>query len=116
MSAADQLTLDDAPAVAHSETSRAAAHSIVSDKARLLMLVYLAIRSAGPVRHRIVHAPDGVWEGGRTDEELIEVTGLPANTARPRRVQLVQQGRVRDSGQRRPGRSGRMATVWEIEP
>lgn len=42
-----------------------------------------------------------------TDDELVEATGLKVNTARPRRVDLVDDGLVVDSGQRR-----NKMTVW----
>lgn len=51
--------------------------------------------------------------GGMTTEELVEATGLLANSARPRLRGLVERGRVADSGIRRPGtRSGYPCIVW----
>jgi site-specific DNA-methyltransferase (adenine-specific) len=49
---------------------------------------------------------------GLTDEEIQTVTGYAANSQRPRRVELVEAGRVLDSGIRRKTRSGRKAVVW----
>jgi hypothetical protein len=51
---------------------------------------------------------------GMTDEELVDHTELPANTCRPRRVELVSEGRVVDSGRKRQTRSGRMAIIWKV--
>jgi hypothetical protein len=47
-----------------------------------------------------------------TDEEITTRTGLAPNSVRPRRVELVARGLVKDSGMRRPTVSGRQATVW----
>jgi hypothetical protein len=51
-----------------------------------------------------------------TDEELANWTGLPLNSVRPRRLELVEGGWVRDSGRRRPTPTGASATVWEVVP
>lgn len=52
---------------------------------------------------------------GATDEEIIEAVlplGFAVNTIRPRRVELVRAGVVRNSGRERETRSGRDAIVW----
>lgn len=49
---------------------------------------------------------------GATDEELQDLLQMNPNTERPRRVELVRMGLVRDSGLTRTTRSGRKATVW----
>lgn len=51
---------------------------------------------------------------GATDDELEELTGLSHHTVSPRRRELVLAGLVRDSGYRRPTRTGRTAIVWEL--
>jgi hypothetical protein len=51
---------------------------------------------------------------GGTDEELQDALGMNPNTQRPRRIELVERGLVRDSGRTRKTKSGRRATVWEI--
>lgn len=51
---------------------------------------------------------------GLTDEEIMELTNLPPNTARPRRVDLVDMGLAEDSGARRPLRSGYAAILWRL--
>ena len=53
-----------------------------------------------------------VRHGGATDEEMQNTLGMRANTQRPRRRELVQQGMVRDSGKTRKTQSGREAIVW----
>jgi len=49
-----------------------------------------------------------------TDDELANLTAMPANTARPRRVELVRLGYVEDSGKRRLSSWGTRAIVWAI--
>ena len=86
------------PAQAHSDTSTAAAEEIAPKAVRLRGVVLAFIKGAG----------------GATDEEISTGTGLPPNTSRPRRVELVDMGLVRDSGTRRKTASGRSAVVWTI--
>ena len=50
--------------------------------------------------------------GGATCEEVEIGIGLRHQTCGPRIRELVQLGLVKDSGQRRPTRSGRGAIVW----
>jgi hypothetical protein len=49
---------------------------------------------------------------GATDDELQVYLQMNPSTQRPRRIELVEHGRVRASGVTRPTRSGRPATVW----
>jgi len=49
---------------------------------------------------------------GATDHEISSELEMQADTARPRRRELVQLGLVCDSGLKRPTPSGAMATVW----
>lgn len=86
----------DAPAVAHSTTSRAAAEAIQPSAETLRGKVLAYLRETG----------------GATDEQGIEATGMGGSTWRPRRVELVVRGLVRDSGKTRLTRSGRKAVVW----
>lgn len=51
-------------------------------------------------------------ERGGTDQEIQLATSLAESTERPRRVSLVQQGLVTDSGKTRRTQSGRLAIVW----
>jgi hypothetical protein len=86
------------PAQRHSPTSVEAAKS-VKERAQIARnKVYAALRHAGL--------------DGLTDEELISVTGLSGNCARPRRIELVTAGMVRDSGRTRLTASRRRAVVW----
>ena len=87
-----------APYQKHSETSKAAAKEIEPD--------------AGTQRHKLFG-----WlydHGPATDQEMQEGVPMDPSTQRPRRVELVRMGIVRDSGEKRKTRSGRQAIVWEV--
>jgi hypothetical protein len=88
--------------VPDSETSRAAAESM--------------IEAAGTLRSKVrIYI---VTEGydGATDDEVEVALGLKSNTARPRRHELMERSLVMDSGRTRKTRSGRDATVWITAP
>lgn len=93
-----QTGLFDPPAQGHSPTSRAAAAG-VAPRAGTLRAAVLALLKATP--------------GGLTDEEVQDALAMGPSTQRPRRVELVGQGLVRDAGRTRKTRSGRSAVVWE---
>lgn len=78
---------------------------------------HAAAASVAPAR-RELHARllAALTNGGLTDEEMQDRTGMNPSTQRPRRVELVDSGQVRDSGRRRACRSGRLAVVWEAAP
>jgi len=80
------------------ETSKAAAEKIRKDAPRLRRLVYEYIAGRG--------------QAGATDQECQEALNLASNTQGPRRIELTKSGHVRDSGERRPTRSGRGAICW----
>ena len=50
--------------------------------------------------------------GGATDDEGLAYAGVGQNSYRARRIELVRQGLVRDSGRKKQTRSNRSATVW----
>ena len=104
-----QRTLFDAPAVRPkpapvpyargSDTSKAAAEATRPHAAEIRAVVFAYIRDQG--------------ERGTTDEEICAALGPDRrDSLRPRRVELRDSGHIRDSGQRRPTRSGRSAAVW----
>lgn len=101
------IPVQPAPSQAHSRTSRAAAGS--TDRQRGRQAVWDAFRKAGAVHANPV--PFGVV-GGLTDEECAEVTRMSPNAARPRRIELLRDGLLVDSGYTRKTRSNRSATVW----
>ena len=87
-----------APAQMHSATSIDAAKQIEPHMTRLRAEVLGVCRFSGP--------------HGATDEEMQIALVMPANTQRPRRIELWRLGLIRDSGERRKTKSGRKAVVW----
>lgn len=87
----------DVPFVGGSDTSEMAARMLTNPKSKrdLVYGIISAQRS-----------------NGITDETISNMTGLPLNTVRPRRVELVQMGLVKDSGLRRNTASRRAAVLW----
>lgn len=83
-------------------TKRAAAESIKPHRAKLQDAVLAYLRGRG--------------SEGATDEEIAVALQLRSDTARPRRTELVDLGKVRDSGRRRATSSGRAAIVWVAIP
>lgn len=81
----------------HSDTSRAAAESMVDRRPSALDRVYACILFRG--------------YAGATDEEVSDSLRLSENTVRPRRVELLRAGRIRAAGERTT-RAGRMAQAW----
>jgi hypothetical protein len=90
------------PFVSGSDTSEAAAESIKPSSSTLRFKVLTFIKEAGLQ--------------GATDDEVEVALDLRHQTASARRRELVLSGHIRDSGSRRPTRSGRGATVWELIP
>jgi len=84
----------------HSATSKAAAKGVQSKNETLRSKVYRFIEVSGRY--------------GATDDEIQDFLGLEGSTERPRRVELVEQGKVKDGGKTRATRSGRKATVWVV--
>lgn len=87
------------PFVAGSITSMDAARALLNT-ATLKARVYRELVSRGR-------------EGG-TDEELQMDLAMSPNTQRPRRVELVRQGFVEDSGMTRKTQARRDAVVWRV--
>lgn len=90
------------PEQAHSPTSRAAARAVAP--------------AAGTLRARVLAHVRACGGAGATDEEIQQATGMPANTERPRRIELVRAGLLVDSGTTARGRSGRAAARWVAVP
>ena len=89
------------PFQGHSVTSRQAAESIAKPSRTLKSKVHQFIVSRGA--------------DGCTDEEVQTALEMNPSTQRPRRVDLVRDGVVEDSGKQRKTQSGRNATVWVIK-
>lgn len=70
----------------------------------------------GTQRWRVLLLLQAAHPDGLTDEEMQTQLGMNANTQRPRRVELVRDGWLEDSGYRRPTRGGDPAIVWRYVP
>jgi hypothetical protein len=86
-----------APFQPHSETSREAARSIA--------------KQIGPLHQKII-AYLTEHRDGATDEAMFDALGMNPSTLRPRRIELVRAGRVKDSGRYALTKSLSKATVW----
>ena len=82
----------------HSETSISAAVAIEP--------------KAGTLRARVLNALRIRKHHGATDEELQTWLEMNPSTQRPRRVELLESGLIKDSGTTRQTKSGRSAVVW----
>ena len=75
-----------------------------------------ALESLSPValrdQHRKIIECLARWPS--TDEEIQGWTELSPSSERPRRGELVEMGIVEESGEVRPTKSGRNATVWTL--
>jgi hypothetical protein len=85
-----------APYVRHSVTSLEAAESIGPHLSRLQDELLGFIQRRGAL--------------GATDEEMQKI--MPANTQRPRRIELAKKGLIVAADFERKTKSGRNATVW----
>jgi transcription initiation factor IIE alpha subunit len=87
------------PFVRNSVTSEQAAIGIVSKASTLRERVYALLVERGPM----------------TDEQMQDVLEMNPSTQRPRRIELVQDGRVVDSGEVGLTKSGRQAVLWRVQ-
>ena len=90
------MTQTDLVFIRGSATSEEAAESIEGSAATLRLRVLTFIKLYGPV----------------TDEEIANGLGMNPSTARPRRIELVNMGRVVETGERKKNKSGRSAVTW----
>ena len=88
----------DAPGHRNVDTSVAAAADVAPSLGRLQRMAESAIRDAGPA--------------GLTADELAARLDMERWSIQPRTSELRRKGRIRDSGQRRPNRTGKRAIVW----
>jgi hypothetical protein len=91
-------TYPDAPGHRDVETSIAAAVALAPKLGRLQKMALEAVRHAG-------------WLG-LTADELAARLELDRWSIQPRTSELRRKGLIRDSGQRRPNASGKLAIVW----
>jgi len=85
---------------AHPATSRTAAQNAFLRSGTRRKMIYELIK-----RH---------YEVGLCDHEIIEITALSPNTARPTRISLMKDGLISDSGKRRKTPQGNDAIVWRV--
>jgi hypothetical protein len=88
-----------APSQRHSPTSIEAAVKIERHMSTLHMRILAYLKGH----------PDGA-----TDDDLQVVLNMNPSTQRPRRIELLAMGKIRDSGQTRKTRSGRSAVIWVL--
>lgn len=98
----DLFDEDRPPFVRGSATSEAAAEAIGEVTGHLRRMVFELLGEH--------------LQGGLTDHQMQELLVMNPSTQRPRRVELVDQGFVIDSGRRRLTPSGRAAVVWIVRP
>jgi len=91
----------DAPGHRHVQTSVAAADALAPQLGRLQRLAQAAIREAGG--------------HGLTADELAARLEMDRWSIQPRTSELKHKGLIRDSGQRRPNATGKLAIVWTAE-
>lgn len=94
-----QLAINFAPYVRHSATSNAAAGAIKPskvDRDRASLMIALAL-----------------FRDGLTDDGLQAFTCLPGDSERPRRISLLRDGLIYDTGRKERTRSGKLAVVWK---
>jgi hypothetical protein len=71
--------------------------------------------ASGTQRQNVLDELASVFPNGMTDEELQNGLEMNPNAQRPRRIELVEQGWVEDSGTRRKTMSGLDAIVWQYK-
>ncbi len=98
----DRRSSDVPPSIRSSSTSRHAAARIAGISSKLGGRILDVLRDAGCL--------------GLTDQELQELLCMTGDSERPRRVELVEEGLVVDSGSRRRTPGGRLAVVWIAVP
>lgn len=72
-----------------------------------------ALGRSGGARRRVLEA---LTTFALTDDEMQVLLCMPANTQRPRRVELVDMGYVQSTGLRRTTTTGAEAIVWWATP
>ncbi len=70
----------------------------------------------GTQRAKILKLLYDLWPGGQTDEEIQIRLGMPANSERPRRIELTRMGWVTDTFHTRETLGGDKAIIWQYVP
>lgn len=97
-------------------TPTSAAHHRHNPRDTEVLAAQLVTPKAGTLRLKALAAFRTAGSAGLTDQELADVTGLYLYTVAPRRVELVRQGWLSDTGERRTTARGRAAVVWALTP
>lgn len=84
----------------------------VKDSSTSLSAAIAIEASANSLRGRTYRMLVRRGSNGATDHEIQHLSGMNPSTQRPRRIELVERGLVKDSGITRPTPSGRSAVVW----
>ena len=92
------MSYPDAPGHRNVETSIAAADALAPKLGRLQQMARSAICDAGTP--------------GLTADELAARLDMDRWSIQPRTSELKRKGLIRDSGQRRPNATGKLAIVW----
>jgi hypothetical protein len=69
---------------------------------------------SGTLRRMVLEHLRACGAQGATDDEIQHALDMNPSTQRPRRIELVNSGLVKETSRTRRTRSGRMATVWVI--
>jgi hypothetical protein len=88
----------DAPGHRNIDTSVAAARDLAPKLGRPQSMAQIALREAGT--------------RGLTADELAACLQFDRWSIQPRTTELTRKGLIRDSGQRRPNKTGKLAIVW----
>lgn len=107
----DEPTVEQVPVEYRPDANRPAPNSGRGTSAKAAGAIF---PRTGTLRRRVLDAVGAAGEHGATDDDLLASTGLPPNTLRPRRWELVSGGWVVDSGRKRPTASGQDAVVWVV--
>lgn len=70
--------------------------------------------ATGTLRRKVLFYLFTCGTAGATDEQMQVGLDLNPSTQRPRRIELVEAGLVKDSGRTDKTRSGRSAVVWVV--
>ena len=104
----DQLTFQDAV----SFLDRVGKYQRTGQSATSRVAAVEAVPLTGGKRREVYEFIRACEDFGATDDEIQNALEMNPSTQRPRRVELVDQGLVRDSGATRQTRWGRAAVVW----
>lgn len=96
-----------APQSAPKHTAPYQPHSLTSKEAALSVEPII-----GAQLQRVLNYVRQKGDEGATDEEIALGLPMPQNSERPRRIQLVKAGLLKDSGRTRPFISERHGVVW----